>query len=113
MSTNSGGFITPSADASGGRSSKARSTPRLTSMRRASSDYEGSEVSSRRGSLTRSSRRLFRDNSIGQRSSSTQSVLSYESSGSTINPKASVSDGWTLRCLDRHRYIYTVVLYRE
>ncbi|CAN0414832.1 unnamed protein product, partial [Ascophyllum nodosum] len=91
MSTNSGGFITPSADASGGRSSEARSTPQLPSMRRVSSDYEGSEVSSRRDSLTRSSRRLFRDNSIGQRSSSTRSVLSFGSSGSAINPKASVS----------------------
>ena len=110
MSTNSGGFITPSADASGGRSSEARSTPQLPSMRRVSSDYEGSEVSSRRDSLTRSSRRLFRDNSIGQRSSSTRSVLSFGSSGSAINPKASVSDGWALRCLDRHRYILVLCM---
>ena len=69
-----------------------------TPCRIPSSEDDASEVASMTDSLTRSSRGLFRDNSVGQKGCSTRSVLAHGCS-------ALVSDGWTLRCLDRHRYI--------
>ena len=71
-----------------------RDTHTHTPCRSPSSEDDASEVASMNDSLTWSSRRLFRDNSVG----------SHGSSGSIVHPRALVSDGWTLRCLDRHRY---------